>query len=263
MKYEQIDLTFDESVAIITLNNPDKLNPLSQQMFAELADAFRSMRFDDGVGAVVITGSGRAFSAGGDVTQIQSPDLKVDSFLKGRVGSKEFFMSVKTFEKPVISAVNGIVAGGAVGLVLSSDVVFASEKARFSVIFRKIGMVPDCGVLYLLPKLVGPAKAKELAFSGDIIDAQEMYRLGIAQHVVPADELLPAAIGFARDCANGPQMVIGMAKMIIDRCVPMSIEEFFDYESLLLPMIMGSADFDEGVDAFLNKREAKFGKSRL
>ncbi len=258
MDYEKIEVTYDEGIAVITLNDPQKMNPLGKQMFKELVDAFGSLRQNDDVGAVVLTGKGKAFSAGGDVRELASGEMQVGTFLEGRIASKEIIMAIRSFEKPLICAVNGIAAGGGAGLVLCSDIVFASEQASFSVIFRRIGMIPDCGVLYTLPQIVGPAKAKELVFSGEIIDAQEMLRLGLAQHVVRPEEVLPKAIAFSKICALGPRSVLSLSKILIERASSVSVEEYFDYESLALPIVMNSNDFHEGIDAFLNKRLAEF-----
>lgn len=263
MPFETIDVTLDESVQVITLNRPEKLNPLSTKTFAELSEAFEGARHSDDVRAVLLTAEGRAFSAGGDIAELASGALGADTFMKARLSSKEFVMGLKSFEKPFIAAVNGLAAGGGAGLVLASDVVFASDLASFSIIFRRIGMIPDCGCLYLLAELVGPSKAKELAFSGDIIDAQEMQRLGIAQHIVSPDELFGKAMEFAKKCAAGPQRALGLSKILIDRSSALSIEEYFDYESLALPLVMESADFKEGVSAFIEKRQPMFGQTKL
>lgn len=262
MCYETILLEKRGSIAIVSLNRPEKLNPLSSQMFGELSRAFDDLRLDDGVRAVVLTGKGRAFCAGGDVSELESGELCASTVLDARRSSKEFMLKLISFEKPLIGAVNGLAAGGGISLVLACDVVFASEKAAFSAIFRKIGIMPDCGALYLLQKAVGPARAKQLAFTGEIVGAQDMLRFGIAQEVVEGDAL-ERACSFAEECAQGPALALGLSKMLIDRSYGMDIESFFDYESLALPLVTRSADFKEGVAAFLEKREASFGPSHM
>lgn len=259
MHYSTIEVSYDGGVATVTLNRPSKLNALNKLMFTELKDVFARLRKDSNVGSAVLTGAGRAFCAGGDVEELRSGELVVDSFTEAREASKEFVLAVQSFEKPLIGAINGIAAGGGAGLVLMCDVVFAARQAAFSAIFRKIGMVPDCGVLYLLPRLVGPSRAKELVYSGRIIDAHEMFDMGIAQELVDGEDLLEKAMSYARMCAEGPSTALAHAKALIDRSYGISIEQFFDYESLSLPLVMHTPDYREGVTAFLEKREAKFG----
>lgn len=260
--FQTIEVEREDGIAILSLNRPEKMNSLNKQMFAELQLAFADLRFDDTVRAVVLAGNGKAFSAGGDISELQSGELSVKTISEGRVASKEFVMSMQGFEKPIIGAIDGLAAGGGAALLMLCDVVFASPKASFSVIFKRIGMVPDCGTLYLLPRIVGPLMAKQLAFSGEIIDADEMYRIGLVNEVVE-DDVLSKAKSFAKECADGPGLVLGISKMLIDRTQGMDIEAFFDYESLALPLVMQSEDFSEGVKAFVEKRTANFGQSQF
>jgi len=143
-------------------------------------------------------------------------------------------------------------------VALACDVIYASDKARFSEIYTNIGMVPDCGNLWLLARVVGPYKAKELCFSAEIIDAAEMYRLGIAQRLFPPEEVLPAALEFARKLAEGPAKSYAMIKTLIDRGWGLSLEQFYDLEALAVEIIMQSEDFKEGVAAFVEKRKPAF-----
>lgn len=260
MDYESIVIEREQNVALVSLNRPEKMNPLSTTMFAELKDVFSQLRCDSEIRAVVLTGEGKAFCSGGDVKELRSGNLVVDTVLEGRRSSKEFMLALQSFEKPLIGAINGLAAGGGAGLLLACDVVFASRAAAFSLIFRRIGMMPDCGTLYLLPRIVGPSKAKQLAFSGEIIDCEEMYRLGLVQEIVDGDAR-QRACEFAHECAEGPSRALGISKMLIDRAWGMNIESFFDYESLALPFVMQSEDFREGTAAFLEKRPVQFGRS--
>lgn len=251
-KYETLDIRLDEGVAVVTLNRPDRLNPLSMKMLGELLDAFTTLRDDAEAKVVVLTGAGKAFCAGGDINDMQA-DLKLD-YVSGRTLGKTI-QAIQGIEKPVICALNGIAAGGGAGVALACDVVYASEKARFSEIYTNIGMVPDCGNLWLLPRVVGPYKAKELCFTADIIDAQEMYRLGIAQKLFPPEELIPKVMEFAKKLAQGPLLSYKLIKTFIDRGWGMSLEQFYDLEALALQIVMESEDFKEGVAAFLEKRK--------
>lgn len=254
--FETIEIAEQNGVAQVTLNRPDKLNPLSMQMIAELRDAFEALRLDPQVKVVVLTGAGKAFSAGGDINDMLAGNLNLD-YTAGRTLGKTI-LAIQGIEKPVFCALNGIAAGGGAGVALACDVIYASEKARFSEIYTNIGMVPDCGNLWLLPRVVGPYKAKELCFSAEIIDAQEMLRLGIAQRVFPPDELLPHTMEFANKLAEGPALSYKLIKTFIDRGWGMSLEQFYDLEALALDIVMKSEDFKEGVAAFLEKRKPQF-----
>lgn len=257
--YQTLGFKQVNGVGVVTLSRPDKLNALNQEMFAELRSLFADLRADDSVKAVVLTGEGRAFCAGGDVGELASGDLVTKTFKEARIASKEFVSILMNFEKPLIAAINGIAAGGGAALVLCCDVIFASEKALFSIIFKNIGMIPDCATLYLLPRWVGISKAKDLCFTGKIIPAQEMREMGLAQQVVAPEELLDTAVAYAQSLAEGPTEVFSLSKILIDRSFGMSADQFFDYESLVLPMIMLSDDFKEGTKAFLEKRKPNFG----
>jgi len=254
--FETIQISVEEGVGIVTLNRPEKMNPLSFQMLGELLDAFTRLRDDPQVKVVLLTGAGRAFSAGGDISDMLAGNLKLD-YVAGRTLGKTI-QAIQGLEKPVICAVNGIAAGGGAGLVLACDVVYASEKARFSEIYAQIGMMPDCGNLWLLPRVVGPHKAKELCFSAEIIDAQEMCRLGIVQKIFSIDELLPKTLEFCKKLAVGPQLSFQLSKTFIDRGWGMSLEQFYDLEALGLDIVMRSEDFKEGVAAFVEKRKPIF-----
>lgn len=250
---ETLQVQIEQRVAVVTLNRPEKLNALSMKMLAELRTVFEDMRVDERVRAVVLTGAGRAFCAGGDLNDMLEGSLQLD-YVAGRTLGKTI-MAIQGLEKPVICALNGIAAGGGAGVALACDVIYASDKARFSEIYTNIGMVPDCGNLWLLARVVGPYKAKELCFSAEIIDAAEMYRLGIAQRLYPPEDLLPATIEFARKLAEGPAKSYAMIKTLIDRGWGLSLEQFYDLEALAVEIIMQSEDFKEGVAAFVEKRK--------
>lgn len=254
MKYtfETLKVELEDGVAILWLNRPEKYNPLSAKMLAELFEAFTALRNDPEVKVVLLTGAGKAFCAGGDVDDMTAGKLKLD-YVGGRTLGKTM-QAIQGIEKPVICAVNGIVAGGGAGLVLACDVIYASEKARFSEIYANIGMMPDMGNLWLLPRIVGPQKAKELCFTAEIIDAQEMYRLGIAQKLYSPEELMPKTLEFCKRLAAGPLLSYKLSKTLIDRGWGMSLEQFYDLEALALEVIMDSNDFKEGCSAFVEKR---------
>lgn len=257
--FETLLVDVSDGVALVTLNRPEVLNALGGQGLNELAAVFNQMRLDDEVRAVVITGAGRAFCAGGDVAEMEAGEINLPyDLLSGRIGTRDKFLPMQGFEKPVVVAVNGVAAGGGASIVLGGDIVYASEKASFSIVFARIGLVPDSGSLFLLTRAVGPAKAKELAMTADIIDAAEMYRIGLAQKVLPPDELLPAAMKLAKRLAAGPSLALGAIKAMVDRSATMTIEEYYDLEAMTLAFITQSADFKEGINAFVEKRKANF-----
>lgn len=255
-KFETLDIQIENGVAVVKLNRPDKMNPLSMQMLGELGEAFTALRKDDDAKVIVLTGAGRAFSAGGDINDMLGGGLRLD-YAGGRILGQTIH-AIQGIEKPVIGAVNGIAAGGGAGVLLACDVIYASEKAKFSEIYANIGMVPDCGNLWLLPRVVGPHKAKELCFTAEIIDAQEMFRLGIAQKVFSAEEFWPKVMEFAHKLAEGPLLSYKLSKTIIDRGWGMSLEQFYDLEAFALEVVMNSEDFKEGMTAFLEKRKAVY-----
>jgi len=255
-EFETLKVEITDGVALVSLNRPEKMNPLSNKMLDELGDVFPKLRLDDAVKVVVLTGEGKAFSAGGDINDMLGGGLKLD-YVHGRTLGKTI-LAIQGIEKPVICALNGIAAGGGAGVALACDVIYASEKAKFSEIYANIGMMPDCGNLWLLPRVVGPNKAKELCFTAEIIDAQEMYRLGIAQKLFPPEELMPAVMAFAKKLANGPLLSYKLSKTFIDCGWGMSLEQFYDLEALALEIVMQSEDFGEGMKAFVEKRKPNY-----
>ncbi len=254
--FETLKVVLDEGVAILSLHRPDKFNALSLQMLAELPVAFAALRADPEVKVILVTGEGKAFCAGGDLGDMAGGKLKLD-YVGGRTLGKTI-QAVQGIEKPVICAINGIAAGGGAGLALACDVIFVSEKAKFSEIYANIGMVPDMGNMWFLARVVGPYKAKELCFTAEIIEAAEMYRLGIAQKVFSPEELMPKTLEFCKKLAAGPLLSYKMSKTIIDRAWGMSLEQFYDLEAMALEIVMQSEDFQEGCAAFLGKRKAVY-----
>jgi len=251
-EFETLDVVVDEGVAVVTLNRPEKLNPINQKMGDALLAAFLALREDDDARVVVLTGAGKAFSAGGDIDDIRAGTLRAD-YMMGR-DTARLVQLIANIEKPVICAVNGIAAGAGAGLVLACDIIYASERAKFSEIYANIGMVPDMGNLWFLPRVVGPHKAKELCFSAEIIDAQEMHRLGIAQKVFPPEELMPKTMELAKKLAQGPALSYKLSKSFVDRGLRMTLDQFFDLEALAVVVTLQTEDFKEGVSAFVEKR---------
>jgi 2-(1,2-epoxy-1,2-dihydrophenyl)acetyl-CoA isomerase len=254
-----VDLTIDGAVATIVLNRPEKLNALTVEMRETLAEMFVRLRFDDAVRAVVVTGAGRAFCSGADVDRMaeQAEDLRAGRERMQR-GAHTFIRALHAIEKPVIAAVRGPAVGIGWSLALACDVVVAAKSARFSQIFRRIGLAPDGGAIWFLTRRIGMAKAKELVFSARFVEAEEALALGLVNHVVEDDELETKAAALAADFAAAPTFALGLAKKLFHAAVGPSLDEYLEIESLVQPQLHHTQDNAEGVAAFRDKRPPKF-----
>jgi len=267
MEYETILYEKEGKVATITLNRPETLNAWNMTMGEEVYAALDEVRKDDDVRVLIMTGADRGFSSGADLSAAGGvgggpPGITegmVGSTMKGRRGVWDVAMAIPNLPKPVIAAVNGVAAGAGFSVALACDIRIASDKARFSQIFVKRGLIPDSGATYFLPRIVGLSKACELAFTGDIIDAAEAERIGLVSQVVPHDELMKVTRELAEKIASGPPITIQLAKMALLRgSVATSLEEQVDRENYVQQMCFATEDFIEGVKAFIEKREPIF-----
>ncbi len=255
MDFRYILFQKKDHIARVTLNIPETRNALNLDIRAELLEVFREVADDDGVKVVVITGAGKAFCAGGDITS-----MKGVTAVAGRLRLKSGQRLIKTLvgmEKPVIAAINGAVAGAGLSVALACDFIVASESAKFAVPFVKIGLVPDWGLFYLLPLRVGVAKAKEMMLLGATVDAYEAERLGLVNRVVAAERLEEEVFSLGSRLANGPTQAYSMIKAALNRW-PSGLETFLEMESTMQAVAFCSEDFDEGRRAFLEKRAPKF-----
>jgi len=243
-----------EGVGIVTFNRPDKLNALTNEGWVEVRDAVAELNKDPEVRVLVFTGAGRAFCAGHDVSDLSAlTSMNIQS-----LGDMIATPAIVRCAKPTIAAVNGVASGGGLGLALACDIRIASEQARFSSIFIRRGLVPDMGTTYLLPRVVGLPKALELMYTGDIIDAQEAYRIGLVNQVVPHEELWSTAFSLAERLAKGPPLALSLTKRLTYHGFAPDIEEHCELEIYLQQICLGSEDFREGVQSFLEKREPVF-----
>jgi enoyl-CoA hydratase len=256
MEFETLKVDNADHVTTITLNRPDSLNAINTQMFLDLRHLLDHLRGDPNTRAVVLTGAGRAFSSGLDVSSFQalsgSTTVEFRNFLESLQG---IFRSMETMEKPVISAVNGMCLGGGTELILATDVRFAAESSSFSLLEMRFGIIPDLGGCKRMARLIGPGHAKELIFTADIIDAKRAYEIGLVEHLVPDDQVLEQATALARRLADGPFMAIGIAKRVIDRAWDVDSETALELESLAQTVLINSKDFREAVAAFMEKRK--------
>jgi 2-(1,2-epoxy-1,2-dihydrophenyl)acetyl-CoA isomerase len=261
MPYEQLIVDVDGAVATVRLNNPEKLNALSPTLTRELLEAMEQLGKDPDVRAVVVTGEGRGFCAGADLGALQEPYLtgqrpQLSTFL--RDGYHRLIPLFTQAPKPVIAAVNGVAAGAGVSLALACDLRVAADGASFGMAFVRIGLVPDSGVSYFLPRAVGLAKALELSITGDRIDAATALSFGMVTSVVPAEQVVSEAQALARRLAEMPTVTIGLIKRLLHGAAHLPISEALELEADLQDQAAATEDHIEGVLAFLQKRPAAF-----
>ena len=258
--YEQIDVTHDAGITTITLNRPEKLNALAGHMRRDLAEALEAAGSDRAVHVVVITGSGRGFCAGGDVAAmadlIERRDEEEFSRLLG--AARRVVTAIRHMTKPVIASINGPAFGAGFNLALACDLRIASANATFSESFTKVGLHPDWGGTYFLPRLVPPNKACEMFFLGEPITAEEAQRLGLINFVVPPSELETETRKLAERLRDAPAIVIAAAKQAVYKSQSSELEEMLRYETEAQMRCFDSDDGAEGVRAFLEKRPPKF-----
>jgi 2-(1,2-epoxy-1,2-dihydrophenyl)acetyl-CoA isomerase len=255
MTSEKILFHKQDGIARITLNMPEKRNALPLDVRLTLLEMLKQARDDDDIRTVVLTGSGKAFCAGGDISTMEGV-----TSVAWRKRLKKGQLLVRTMyemEKPIIAAVNGVAAGAGVSLALASDFIIASEKAKFILSFIKIGITPDWGQTYFLPLRIGVIRAKELMMTGDPIDAAEAERIGMINRVVPQENFEQEVSALAKRLAQGPSQAYAMIKLSLNR-FPMSLESALELESAMVGVCNTSQDADEGRRAFLEKRQPVF-----
>jgi 2-(1,2-epoxy-1,2-dihydrophenyl)acetyl-CoA isomerase len=260
MSMGQILVETDGALGWIRINRPERLNAFAGTMRDDILSALESLEANPDVRCVVITGVGRAFSTGGDITfmaeLIDAADAEQFEKLV-RAGAK-IVSRIDTMSKPVIAAVNGPAAGAGACLALACDLRFASETASIGLTFLRVGLHPDWGGSYFLPHLVGLAVASEAVLTGGMINAERCERLGLFNRVVPAAELETAVRGIAGQIANGPAHVIADAKHALRRALHAPLQEILDWETDAQLRAFRSDDFREGIHAFLEKRTPRF-----
>lgn len=262
MSYETIRYDVSDGVATLTFNRPDKRNALNPPMYKEIMHALKQVRRDNDVRALILTGAGKGFCSGADLTTIDITQNKntVGDYL--REGLNRIALSLHTLEKPVIAAVNGVAAGAGAGLALACDLRVASDEASFVfAAFVNIGIIPDSGTTYFLPQLVGTSRAFELALladAGNRLGAQQALEWGIVNRVVAADDLHDEAQALGSQLANMATRAIGLTKRAMYRAVDRTLADALEYEAQLQTAAFETHDFREGVQAFLEKRDPEF-----
>jgi enoyl-CoA hydratase/carnithine racemase len=251
------------NVALITLNRPDRLNSLTFEVYRELTDTFVALRSRESVRAVVITGRGRGFCSGGDVSEIIGELFKRDmaGLLEFTRMTCDLIRNIRALPKPVIASLNGTVAGAGAVIALASDLRIAAETAKIAFLFVKVGLAgADMGAAFLLPKVVGLGKATEMLYTGDFISADEAARIGLYNRVVPGDRLEAVTMEWAERLAAGPSFALSVTKASLNRELDMSLEMALEAESEAQAICMLNPDFREAFEAFGEKRQPEFNK---
>ena len=255
--FETVLVSKEASIATITLNRPEVLNSMSPKLMEDLDQAIVDVARDENIRAVVLTGAGRAFCAGGDMATDVTKIAKMAPF-EYREFCKDYARTMKNLaemEKPVIAAVNGAAVGGGCDLAMACDIRIASENAKFGLVYVKVGLVPELGSMYFLPRLVGLGWAKLLCFTGDIIDARQAEQIGLVEKVVPAVDFEKSVKDMAEKLAQGPTKTINMIKVAFNKSLHMDLDTAMDYSWGLAYMSIRTEDHEEGYKAFLEKRK--------
>lgn len=256
MPYETISLTVVDRIATITVNRPDKLNALNDRVISELGDAIDSARQNVDVGGVILTGAGRAFVAGADISELKHHGAISAKALAQR--GQDVFRRYETSPKPIIAAVNGFALGGGCELAMACHVRIASEAAKFGQPEVKLGLIPGYGGTQRLPRLIGKGRALQLLLTGETIDANEAYRIGLVNRVVPANELIAAATTMLQAIlANGP-LAVAYCIESVNRGYDLTIDEALTLEATAFGLLAATNDKGEGTQAFLEKRPPRF-----
>jgi 2-(1,2-epoxy-1,2-dihydrophenyl)acetyl-CoA isomerase len=254
-----------DGVTTITLNRPDSFNALNSGLTDEVCLALEEARTDDRVGAVVITGAGRAFCSGQDLKSIQDEGSGGDigDFVRShlRLHFNRMILAVRNLPKPVVGAINGVAAGAGMSLALVCDLRVGTEKSSFMQAFTRVGLVPDSGSTYLLPELVGTSRALDLAWTARRVGADEAVAMGLLNRKVPEADLAREAQDLAVGLARGPRLATSMTKEAIYGAAGRGLAAALDLEADLQAQCIAADDFQEGVQAFLEKREPRFGRS--
>ena len=266
---EHVLFELDEGVGVVTPNRPDKLNAVTWEMASDLVDLFRGLRLRDEVRTIVITGAGRAFCAGGDVGWLSGgtdrpilglSDLPVPRYQRRTPGGpfSEFTRAIIEVEKPVIAAISGVAVGAGLAYALAADRRFADAKSRFSAIFVKRALGPDCGITYFLPRVVGLPNALMMVETAAMLDAEAALKIGLIDELVDDGQALPAAMAYAKELASGASVAIDLARRYVYKSLTSTLDEMLDYEAVASTMTAATLDAKEGTAAFMEKRQPEF-----
>ncbi|PIC64950.1 enoyl-CoA hydratase [Sporosarcina sp. P13] len=251
-----MSVNVERGVCVVTLNKPEIKNAIVQEMRDELLDFFSLVATDDNVKSIILTGKESVFSAGGDLKALQNLN---STQIRNRLKlSQGLIRSILNLEKPVIAVVNGVATGAGFSLAMACDIVYAAKSAVFIQGFIKIGVVPDMGSLYFLPRLIGRHRAMEMMLLGGKVNAEQMEKLGVVNVVHDDDKVLDEALIIARKLAASPRLAMGLTKKLTNSSVLSDIEDTFELEAFAQGMCFESEDFKEGVQSFFEKRKPVF-----
>lgn len=254
--YETITYEITDRVAVITMNRPDKFNAFTERMHKEIIEALKQAQKDQEVRCILFTGAGRAFNAGQDLGDVIGQEVDFGGFLRTRYNP--MVMQFQKTEKPIVAAINGVAAGAGMSVALACDLRVMSAKASLVNAFINIGLVPDSGGCYFLPRIVGLGKALELAMLGEKITAEEAQRIGLVNQVFPAEDFAEQALAYARKLASLPTKGIGLIKRTMYKGLQLDLEETLEYEAYAQEIAGKTDDHKEGVTAFIEKRAPFF-----
>lgn len=257
MTYQTLKLEFNNKTAIVTVNRPDKLNALNSTIMSELQTCFSELKKNEDVYVVILTGSGdKAFVAGADISELNQLNMIAAKELAEK--GQAIFNLIRNLNKPVIAAVNGFALGGGCELALACHIRLASDNAKFGQPEVNLGLIPGYGGTQRLSRLINSGRALELILTGDLIDANEAYRIGLVSKVYPLSELMNKAIELAGKIASKSQYAVRQAVKAVVMNDEVSISEGLKYEASLFSLCCGTEDFKEGTSAFLEKRKPAF-----
>jgi len=260
MGYEFISLEVQEGLATITFRRPDKLNALSPLMLEEANEALAAIDRDDSVKAVALTGEGKAFSSGADLSGERDERFKPGRALKETPfgGGGQLVTSLYSLRKPSIAALNGVAAGAGMSVALACDIRIASERARLIPVFSQRALVPDLGMTYFLPRMVGIQKALDICYRGEPMEANEAFALGLVHRVVAADALMQEVRDYASRLTAGASLAIELTRRGLYRSLESDFRSCLEWEQFAQNIAVRSADFKEAAQAFFEKREPHF-----
>lgn len=258
MSKNSIAININDNVAFISLNRPEVFNSFNREMALDFQRVLDDCNENDEVRAVVITGNGKAFCAGQDLKEVTSPEINPGFKKILEEHYNPIVSRIRNINKPIIAAVNGVAAGAGANIALSCDMVIASENASFIQAFSKIGLIPDSGGTYFLPRLIGFQKASAMMMLGDNVSATEAERIGMIYKVVPSEEFEDEVKRIAYKTAQMPTQALGFIKQLLNRSMTNTLEAQLEFESKLQIESAHSNDYREGVNAFVDKRNPNF-----
>jgi len=259
----------EDRVGVVTLNRPDKLNAINWELAQDLCDLFRDLRKRDDVAVIVLTGAGRGFCSGGDAEWLGGEsdrgipglsEVPLERYQRKTPAGPvaEFTRWIVEVDKPVIAALAGPVMGAGLAFALACDRRFADGTTRMSAAMVRLGFAPDCGITYFLPRITSLSTALMMVETGRILEAEECFRHGLIDELVPKGEALAAAMVYAKELAGGPSVAVDLARRFVHKSLTSTLDEMLDYEAVAATMSAHTADAREGTRAFLEKRKPEF-----